>query len=56
MNTLQHVENRTKFQSMIRKKNQKELDILLEYAKTNNVNPILISKLEFQIESLSDRK
>ena len=52
----QHVENQTKFESMIKKKNHGELSILLEYAKTNNVKPTLISKLEFTIECLSDRK
>jgi len=39
---------------MISKKNHEELNILLEYAKTNNVNKNLISKLEFTIDCLSD--
>jgi len=44
------------FENKIRKKNQKELGILLEYAKANNVNHFLISKIEFTIDCFSDRK
>ena len=49
-------ENPYKFVNMISKKNQKELDVLLKYAKANNVKQSFISKLEFTIDCLSDRK